>query len=50
MDNMVKLKQLLQEYGYPQEAINRFLKDTEELDYEEARKRVMPFKDITAER
>jgi SOS response regulatory protein OraA/RecX len=50
MDKKAKLTQLLQEYGYPQEAINRFMKDTEELNYEEARKRIMPYKDITAER
>jgi hypothetical protein len=50
MDKKAKLTQLLQEYGYPQEAINRFMEDTEELKYEEARKRIMPYKDITAER
>ncbi|WP_404332812.1 hypothetical protein [Mesobacillus maritimus] len=50
MDKKEKLTQLLQEYGYPQEAIHRFMMDTEELNYEEARKRIMPYKDITAER
>jgi hypothetical protein len=50
MDEKAKLHQLLQDYGYPQEAISRFLKDTEELNYDEARKRIMPYKDITAER
>jgi hypothetical protein len=50
MDKNAKLTQLLLEYGYPQEAINRFMKETEQLNYEEAKKRIMPYKDITAER
>ncbi|SEM11424.1 hypothetical protein SAMN05192533_10160 [Mesobacillus persicus] len=45
-----KLDELLREYGYPQEAINRFMKETEELDFEEAKKRIMPYRDITADR
>ena len=50
MDKKAKLTRLLQEYGYPEEAINNFMRDTENLNYEEARKRILPFKDITAER
>ncbi|MGM0900797.1 MAG: hypothetical protein ACQEXB_06800 [Bacillota bacterium] len=50
MDKKEKLIQLLQEYEYSQEAIHRFMMDTEELNYEEAMKRIMPYKDITAER
>lgn len=45
-----KLDELLREYGYPQEAISRFMKETEELDFEEAKKRIMPYRDITADR
>ncbi|MCM3584376.1 hypothetical protein M3182_01300 [Mesobacillus maritimus] len=50
MDNKANLEQLLKEYGYPIEAIDRFMKDVESLDYEEAKQRIMPYKDITAER
>ena len=50
MDKSKNLQQLLREYGYPEEAINRFMKDTSGMDYEEARKRIMPYHDITAER
>ncbi len=50
MDKAAKLNKLLRDYGYPPEAVNRFIKDTEELDYEDAKKRIMPYKDITAER
>lgn len=52
MDQKELLNQLLREYGYPQEVINRFMEDTEtdDLTFEEAKKRIMPYKDITAER
>ncbi len=49
MNKKENLEQLLREYGYPDEAVSRFLTDNEEIDYEEARKRIMPYRDITAE-
>jgi hypothetical protein len=48
--DQVKLEQLLNEYGYPRDAINSILYEMKELDYEEAKKRIMPYRDITAER
>lgn len=50
MDHQEKLNQLLREYGYPAEAISRFMKDSEELTFEEAKMRIMPYRDITADR
>ncbi|TCN27203.1 hypothetical protein [Mesobacillus foraminis] len=50
MDNKENLDILLREYGYPDEAINRFLSETSEMDYEEAKKLIMPYRDITADR
>lgn len=50
MDNKENLDLLLREYGYPDEAITRFLSETCEMDYEEAKKLIMPYRDITADR
>ena len=50
MENTENLTQLLREYGYPEESIRRFLKDTEHISYEMAKKRIMPYQDITADR
>jgi hypothetical protein len=50
MDNKDKLDLLLREYGYPDEAITRFMEETQALDFEEAKKIIMPYRDITASR
>jgi hypothetical protein len=50
MDNKGNLEQLLSEYGYPKDAIHRFMQEVEGLDFEEVKKRIMPFRDITAHR
>lgn len=50
MDNTEKLEQLLREYGYPKQAIHRFIQEVEELDFEEVKKQIMPYRDITAHR
>ena len=50
MDNKGKLEQLLREYGYPQQAIHRFIQEGEDLDFEEVKKQIMPYRDITAHR
>jgi hypothetical protein len=50
MANKDDLKQLLQEYGYPKEAIDRFMQEVEGLDYSEVKQRIMPYQDITAHR
>jgi hypothetical protein len=48
MNNKENLEQLLREYGYPKDAIHRFMQQTEELDFAEVKKRIMPYQDITA--
>ncbi len=50
MNNKENLEQLLHEYGYPKKAIQHFMQDAEELDYSEVKKRIMPYRDITAHR
>lgn len=50
VDNKENLEQLLDKYGYPRQAIDRFMQDTEGLDYEEIKKRILPYQDITAHR
>ena len=50
MDNKGNLEQLLSEYGYPKDAIHRFMQEVEGMDFEEIKKRIMPFQDITAHR
>jgi hypothetical protein len=50
MDNKENLEQLLHKYGYPEQAIQSIMKDVDGLDYEEVKKRIMPYRDITARR
>ena len=50
MDNKENLEQLLDKYGYPKQAIQSIMQDADGLDYEEVKKRIMPYQDITAER
>ena len=50
MDNKENLEQLLYKYGYPEQAIQRFMQDAEGVNYEEVKKRIMPYQDITADR
>jgi len=48
MDNLESLEQLLREYGYPEQAVHRFLNEAEGLDIEKIKKTIMPYRDITA--
>ena len=50
VDNKEDLEQLLHKYGYPEQAILSIMQDTDRLNYEEVKKRIMPYQDITAER
>jgi hypothetical protein len=50
MDNAEKMKQLLRDYGYPEDAIPRLLKEIGTLSYEKAEKLILPYHDITADR
>ncbi|PLR91140.1 hypothetical protein [Bacillus sp. T33-2] len=50
MDDFQKMEQLLRNYGYPEDAIERLLDDVADMGYEQAEKRLMPYRDITAEK
>ena len=49
MEKKEDLHQLLHYYGYPEEAIIRYMREWEEMSFEDVKKRIMPYKDITAE-
>ncbi|MEH6949605.1 hypothetical protein V7068_21700 [Bacillus sp. JJ634] len=47
---MEHIKQLLRDYGYPEEEIPNVLKELGTTDYEQIEKSIMPYRDITANR
>jgi len=47
---MENIKQLLRDYEYPEEAIPYILKELGTTDYEQVKKLIMPYGDITANR
>lgn len=50
MSDQEKIEKLLHEYGYPENVIHQYIKDTKNLDYDELEKSIMPYQDITAKR
>lgn len=50
LNNKDKMVSLLRDYGYPEKAIHRFMQEAKDMDYEEMRKSIMPYQDITAHR
>lgn len=49
MEDTEKMEQLLREYGYPEEAIPRLLKEIGPVSYEKVEKLILPYHDITAD-
>ncbi|WP_174734973.1 hypothetical protein [Mesobacillus harenae] len=50
MTNKGKFEKLFRDYGYPEDEIPRLMREAGNSGYEEIRKRIMPYKDISAER
>ncbi|MDQ0862289.1 hypothetical protein QFZ72_005887 [Bacillus sp. V2I10] len=48
MNNTEKVEKLLRDYGYPEEAIPRLVREIGPLSYEKVAKLIMPYPDITA--
>ncbi len=48
MNNIEKVEQLLRDYGYPEKAIPRLVREIGPMSYEKVAKLIMPYHDITA--
>lgn len=45
-----KMKKLLREYGYPEEAIPRIMQEISSMSYDRVKKLILPYNDITADK
>jgi hypothetical protein len=50
MSNNENIENLLREYGYPENAIHHYIKEKANMDFEEIKKSIMPYRDITAKK
>ncbi|MDQ1005046.1 hypothetical protein QFZ28_005624 [Neobacillus niacini] len=48
MDQIKKMEKLLRDYGYPEEAIPRLIREISSMNYDRVRKLILPYNDITA--
>lgn len=48
MNNTEKVEKLLRDYGYPEKALPRLVREIGPLSYEKVAKLIMPYHDITA--
>jgi hypothetical protein len=47
MEDVKKKEQLLREYGYPEKAIPRLVKEIRLMNYEKVKKLILPYNDVT---
>jgi hypothetical protein len=50
MEKFEKMENLLREYGYPEKAIPRLMKEISTMNYDRVEKLILPYNDITANR
>ena len=50
MDENQKMEKLLRDYGYPEKAIPRLMREISSMNYDRVRKLILPYNDITADR
>ncbi|MBO0959971.1 hypothetical protein J1P26_09565 [Neobacillus sp. MM2021_6] len=50
MNHNEKMKKLLREYGYPEEAIPRIMQEISSMSYDRVKKLILPYNDITADK
>lgn len=50
MDEMKKMEKLLRDYGYPEKAIPRLVREISSMNYDRVKKLILPYNDITANR
>lgn len=48
MDENKKMEKLLRDYGYPEKAIPRLMREISSMNYDRVRKLILPYNDITA--
>lgn len=50
MEEMKKMEKLLRDYGYPEKAIPRLLREISSMNYDKVKKLILPYNDMTAGR
>jgi hypothetical protein len=50
MEEFKKMEKLLRDYGYPEKAIPRLMKEISTMNYDRVRKLILPYDDMTANR
>lgn len=50
MDEIKKMEKLLRDYGYPEKAIPRLVREISSMNYDRVKKLILPYNDITANR
>jgi hypothetical protein len=50
MEEMKKMEKLLRDYGYPEKAIPRLMREISSMNYEKVKKLILPYNDMTAGR
>jgi hypothetical protein len=50
VEEMKKMEKLLRDYGYPEKAIPRLMKEISSMNYEKVKKLILPYNDMTAGR
>ena len=50
MDENKKMEKLLRDYGYPEKAIRRLMREISSMNYDRVKKLILPYDDMTAGR
>jgi hypothetical protein len=50
MENIEDMEKLLRDYGYPEKAIPRLLKEIRTMRFDKLEKLILPYNDITADK
>jgi hypothetical protein len=50
MEEMKKMEKLLRDYGYPEKAIPRLMREISSMNYDKVKKLILPYNDMTAGR
>lgn len=48
MEENKKMEKLLREYGYPEKAIPRLMREISSMNYDRVKKLILPYNDFTA--
>lgn len=50
MEHLEKKRKLLRDYGYPEKAIPRLMKEISSMNYDRLEKLILPYNDITSDK